>query len=186
MSRPRTWVRLTAPAVDDLRGLYRRDPQIVRWCLKKMLLLERDPQAGEPLLGGLVGFRKLVVSDRHWRIIWRVTVDESGGTVVDIAEVWAAGARADAEVYAEMKQRLDSLGDAPETRSLKEVVATLGRLSEQFDIAAEPGADPVPDWVVNALVGSAGLNPEDVRGMTTDAAMSALQAFWSRPPGSTE
>lgn len=182
MSHPKAWVRLTEPAIDDLRGLYRRNPQIVRWCLKKMLLLKRDPQAGEPLLGGLVGFRKLVVSDRHWRIVWRVTADDAGGAVIDVAEVWAAGARADAEVYAEMKQRLDSLGDAPETRSLKEVVATLGRLSEQFDIAAEPSVDPVPEWVVNALVSSAGLSPEVVRAMTADDAMAALQAFWSRSP----
>lgn len=181
MNQPAAWVRLTEPAIDDLRGPFRRDPQIVRWCMKKMLLLERDPQAGEPLLGGLVGFRKLVVSDRHWRIVWRVTVGEAGGTVIDIAEVWAAGARADAEVYAEMNRRLEALGDTPETRSLKDVVATLGRLAEQFDIAAEPSTDPVPDWLVNALVSSAGLDPTDIRAMTAEDAMQTLQAFWSRP-----
>jgi mRNA interferase RelE/StbE len=83
-------VRLTEPAIDDLHALARKDPQIVRWCLKKMLLLERDPMAGEPLLGGLIGFRRLVVSDRHWRIVWRVVEDDASGTLVDIAEVWAA------------------------------------------------------------------------------------------------
>ena len=40
-------VRLTEPAFDDLRALLRLDPQLVRQALKKMLLLERDPQAGE-------------------------------------------------------------------------------------------------------------------------------------------
>lgn len=65
---PRALVRLTEPAVDDLRELYRKDPQIVRWCFKKMLLLESSPEAGEPLVGGLIGFRKLVVGDRDWRI----------------------------------------------------------------------------------------------------------------------
>lgn len=184
MSDPRAWVRLTEPAIDDLRGLFRRDPQIVRWCVKKMLLLERDPQAGEPLLGGLVGFRKLVVSDRHWRIVWRVTVGRAGRTVIDIAEVWAAGARADAEVYAEMSRRLQSLGDDPETRSLKDVVATLGRLAGQFDVATEPSSDPVPEWVVNALIGSAGLSLVEVMEMTAEEAMLALQTFWSSPPES--
>lgn len=83
-----------------------------------------------------------------------------------------------------MNRRLASLGDAPDTQSLKDVVATLGRLAEQFDIAVEPSADPVPDWVVNALVGSAGLDPAVVRAMAAEDAMLALQAFWSWPAGS--
>lgn len=42
-------VRLIEPAVEDLRVLLEKDPQIVRWALEKMLLLERDPEAGEAL-----------------------------------------------------------------------------------------------------------------------------------------
>ena len=54
---PPAYVRLTEPAIDDLRRLQRADPQVVRWALKKMLLLERNPNAGAPLLGALVGYR---------------------------------------------------------------------------------------------------------------------------------
>jgi mRNA interferase RelE/StbE len=64
-------VRLTEPAFEDLQTLLRLDPQIVRWALKKMLLLERDPEAGQALHGVLIGWRKLVVGDRDRRVDWR-------------------------------------------------------------------------------------------------------------------
>jgi mRNA interferase RelE/StbE len=57
--------------------------------LTKMPLLERDPVAGEPLLGDLVGGRKLVVGDRARRVVWRVREPVPGHTVVEVAEVWA-------------------------------------------------------------------------------------------------
>jgi mRNA interferase RelE/StbE len=47
---PRAYVRLTDPAVADLERLVGVDPQIVRWALKKMLLLERDPDRAVPCL----------------------------------------------------------------------------------------------------------------------------------------
>ena len=56
----RVRVRFTDPAFEDLRVMARKgDPQVVRAALKKCLLLERDPEAGEPLKGGLIGYRKL-------------------------------------------------------------------------------------------------------------------------------
>ncbi|WP_143758378.1 type II toxin-antitoxin system RelE family toxin [Corynebacterium efficiens] len=70
LPEPRARVRLTDDAVADLRRLKRKDPQIVREVFKKMLLLERATDAGEPLLGALVGFRKLVVGDCDYRIAW--------------------------------------------------------------------------------------------------------------------
>ena len=42
-----------------MERLFNADPNIVRRCLKKLIVIERDPRAGEPLLGGLVGFRKI-------------------------------------------------------------------------------------------------------------------------------
>lgn len=185
-SAQRAWVRLTEPAIDDLKALARKDPQIVRWCLKKMLLLERDPMAGEPLLGGLIGFRRLVVSDRHWRIVWRITRGEDGAATVDIAEVWAAGVRADSEVYEEMEQRLRTLGNTPQARQLHDVVATLGRIGRGVDVPAEPEpAEPLPAWLVTALTTTVGLAREDVEAMTHNEAMATLQAHWSTPPPST-
>jgi len=176
-------VRLTEPAVDDLHVLARKDPQIVRWCLKKMLLLERDPMAGEPLLGGLVGFRRLVVSDRHWRIVWRVVAEETGEAVVDIAEVWAAGARAESAVYQEMERRIEDLGDTPQAQRLHEVVTALGRIGRGIAAASEPRlAEPLPAWLVTALTTTVGLPRDAVEAMTHTEAMEQLQAHWSTPP----
>ena len=69
---PGCLVRLTGDAVEDLETLFKADPQIVRWALKKMIQIERDPNAGAPLLGGLIGYRKIAVGDRDWRVVWRV------------------------------------------------------------------------------------------------------------------
>ena len=77
-------VQFTDPAFEDLQVMARKkDPQVVRAALKECLMLERDPEAGEPLKGGLIGYRKLVVGDRDWRIIWRVTHDDTGAIIVD-------------------------------------------------------------------------------------------------------
>lgn len=63
------YVRLTDAALEDLDRLAASVPQALRWALKKMLLLEESPDAGEPLLGNLIGWRKLTVGDRDWRIV---------------------------------------------------------------------------------------------------------------------
>lgn len=89
-----TVVRLTNDAVRDLERLMDRgDPQVVRWAFKKMLHLEQNPEAGDALLGGLMGWRKITVGDRTWRLAWRVTHDAVGAVVVDVAKIWVFGAR---------------------------------------------------------------------------------------------
>lgn len=181
MTGPLAYVRLTDPAVDDLAQLLRHDPQILRAVFKKLLLLERDPRAGEPLLGALVGWRKLVVGDRHWRIVWRVTADERGTTVLEIAEVWAIGARADREVYDEVASRLASMPDSPVTRALTEVVELLGRQSWHIAPASEPVAEPLPDWLVDRLVRTARIPRRDVEGMDLQTAVDAWTAHTAKP-----
>lgn len=175
----RALVRLTDPAVGDLRALLRKDPQIVRWALKKMLLLERDPGAGEPLLGQLVGWRKLTVGDRHWRVVWRVTTDETGTVTVTVSEVWAVGARSDADVYVEMTERVSSLGPAPTTLALSAVINMLGRHAARPDIRAAdaPPHDPVPEWLEERLVHTAGIPAAAVRAMTGADAMRRWERF---------
>jgi mRNA interferase RelE/StbE len=174
---PRAYVRLTEPAFGDLERLLAVDPQIVRWALKKMLLLERDPGAGRPLLGDLIGWRKLVVGDRDWRIVWRVTTDEHANTVIEIAEVWAVGARADAEVYAEMNYRIAALGDNPTTQALSSVIAQLGRAGGGITASDEPTADPVPPWLVDRLVHQLHMTPDEVARLTGAEAMQRWETF---------
>ena len=172
------YVRLTAPAFNDLETLLKKDPQIVRWALKKMLLLERNPEAGEPLLGQLIGWRKLTVGDRDWRVVWRVTTDAEGAVTITIAEVWAVGARSDAEVYAEMNDRVAAAGQSPTALALTEVIQILGRHAQRDDLqpVAEPQHDVVPVWLRDRLIHTAGI---DARTIDTMAGAQAMER-WER------
>ena len=175
-----TVVRLTDPAVEDLERLNRASPQILRWALKKMLLLERDPEAGEPLLGDLIGWRKLTVSDRDWRIVWRCTHDTGGAVIVDVAEVWAAGARSDAEVYAEMSARAASLPDSPQTTALADAIRkfAVARLAARD----EPGANKqLPMWLSSSLEHKVGLSAEAVAHLSFEEAIETWNAWLATP-----
>ena len=175
-------VRLIEPAFDDLVTLNRRDPQIVRWALKKMLLLERDPEAGEGLKGALIGWRKITVGDRDWRIVWRVTHDEVGAVVVDIAEVWAVGAREDSTVYAEMADRVTQLGNDPKVLALSAVIHRLGKVVAGLSAQAEPAApEPAPAWLVRRLVKTVGIDPVTAAALSAEEALDTWTAWVSRP-----
>lgn len=172
-------VWLTDPAVEDLRRL---DGAALVWALKKMLLLERDPDAGEPLLGALIGYRKLVVGNRDWRLIWRTTVDARGSLVVEIAEVWAVGARSDAEVYDEMTRRVATLADAPVRRSLSDIIEQLGRRAKGLEAQAVATPRSAPEqWLVDRLVHTAGMDSAEVLAMTSEEAVDAWTAYITRP-----
>src|SRR5437867_12357710 len=98
-------ITFTDDAIDDLRRI---GPEAVPEVLKKVLLLVEEPAAGYPLGGELTGFRKLVVGRNTWRVVYRITEDKT----VEICEVWAVGARADAEVYAEATARVREAGSS--------------------------------------------------------------------------
>lgn len=179
-----TVVRLTDAAVEDLHALNRLDPQILKWALKKMLLLETDPDAGEPLVGDLIGWRKLTVGDRDWRIVWRVTHDASGNVVVDVAEVWAAGARSDQAVYAEMSSRVASLPDSPHTVALKDALAKLAVAG--IRARAEPtqpsqAGSHLPKWLRDSLRERVGLNDAALSAISFEDAVETWNAWTSRP-----
>lgn len=174
-------VRLTEDAVADLYRIHKKDPSILRAVFKKMLLLEKSPTAGEPLLGALVGFRKLVVGDRDWRIVWRITEDSSGIPVLDISEVWAVGARSDGEVYDELTSRVARMGNDPKIRPLKDVITQLGRLYESVQVTAEPSRESVlPEWMEVALKEQLHLQPQEIVELTEQQAQQKLMEHWSK------
>ena len=167
-----------------MKDLLLADPQIVRWALKKMIHLEKNPEAGEPLHGALIGWRKLVVGDRDWRVVWRVTHDEQGAIVVDVAEVWAIGARSDASVYAEMTERARSLPSGPSTLALAEVIERLGRTGSGLSARDEPSStSELPGWLVDRLVEQAGLPAESVVELTLEQAFDAWTGWANRDRG---
>lgn len=93
-------VQLTEGAKEDLRDL---DGSAQKLVIKAMAKLEENPgQRGQPLGGGLKTFRKLVVGDRDYRIVYRV---EKDGTVVVI---WVVAKRADDYCYELAMSRLQT------------------------------------------------------------------------------
>ena len=166
-------VVFTDAAIDDLRRL---GPDLVPRVLKKVLILLDDPEAGHPLGGPLTGFRKLVVGRNHWRIVYRVT--ESGA--VEICEIWCIGARSDSEVYGEASSRVaDAAGLTPDVQRLAAVIERLGRLAGDVVLDEAPRSDPVPDWLAQRLVHSAGIPPEKVAALDLEQAVDLWTAFTS-------
>ncbi len=175
-------VVFTEPALEDLRRFQASAPSVLPLLLKKLLLLERNPYAGEPLLGCLIGYRKIVVGNRHWRIVWRVIEDASGETTIEIAEVWAVGARADSEVYSEVRKRIEKLGSTPETVA---IASTVARLSRGVDVIERPDPveDPVPTWLSVRLTEQVGLTAMQISQMSGEQAMKLWEAFITQPRG---
>jgi mRNA interferase RelE/StbE len=177
-------LRFTDAAIDDLVAVQKRNRPALTWAMKKFLLIERNPEAGAPLGGGLHGYRKLTVGDRDWRIVWRVTSDDTGQLIVDIGEIWAVGARKDSEVYTEMRRRVAALHEGPQTKTFEEVLALLeaSLTKKRRPAPSHPTTDdtPAPTWLVDDLVNLAGYARSDVEALTERQAMSAWVAYRSR------
>jgi mRNA interferase RelE/StbE len=165
----------TDAAIDDLRRI---GPDVVPKVLKKVLLLEENAEAGYPLGGELTGYRKLVVGRNTWRIVYRITEDKA----VEICEVWAVGARADAEVYTEAVARAAAAARSrPEFTSLADVIERLGRLAGHLAAATQVRTEPVPDWLAERLIHTVGMPRAEVAALDLEAAVDAWTAFMSRP-----
>lgn len=162
-------VRFLDAAIEDLTRL---NHDIRLRVFKKLMLLEDNPQAGLPLGGPLTGYRKLVVGNRDWRIVYRETHD---GTI-EICEVWVVGARSEDEVYREAAARIATLPPSPTAHTLAHVLNRLG-------YAPVPEPEPVtpPAWLVTRLVHSAGRDPNEVAAMTLDEALQAWTDYQSGP-----
>jgi mRNA interferase RelE/StbE len=168
-------VKFTDAAIDDLRKI---GPDAVPKILRKILLLLDSPTAGHPLGGELTGFRKLVVGRNTWRIIYRVGDDKT----VEICEIWAVGARADSEVYAEATARvINASGQRPELSKLAEVIERLGRLAGTFVVPATPVREPVPDWLARRLIDTAGMAPHSVAALSLEEAVDQWAEYRSNP-----
>ncbi len=115
-------VELIDAAVEDL-ARYAESGNLPLF-LKKLIRLEEVGQAaGLPLGRGLTGWRKIVVGDRDWRILFTVDPAET------VATVWVIGDRDDAACYDDAQRRLDALGKGqPPAASLAAVMFQLGEM----------------------------------------------------------
>jgi mRNA interferase RelE/StbE len=168
-------VTFTDAAIDDLRRI---GPDAAPKVLKKVLILLDSPDAGYPLGGELTGFRKLVVGRNTWRIVYRV-VDEKQ---IEICEVWAVGARADGEVYAQAAARVQAAsGQQPVIGKLADVIERLGKLSGGVTVPAAPARETVPDWLAQRLTHTVGMTPQDVAALSLEEAVNRWGEFMSKP-----
>lgn len=171
-------VLFTDAAIDDLRRL---GPDVVPRILKKIQILFDNPEAGHPLGGELVGFRKLVVGRNHLRIVYRIAADGA----VEVCEVWCVGVRSDAEVYAEASARVAAIADEDSALArLADVIGRLGRLAGAVAVEEVPLREPVPDWLAQRLVHTAGVPPEKVAALNLEQAVDLWTAFISSAPAS--
>ena len=178
-----TELRFTDDAVDDLMQLQKKNRPALEWAMKKFLVIESNPEAGESLGGALSGFRKLTISSRDWRVVWRATSDDAGATIIDIGEIWAVGARKDSEVYEGMRGRLDSLPWSEQTKTLTEVVDLLTAKRKRKKAVAnpldEPDQTPAEVWQIADLVNIAGYPEELAHQLTKAEATKAWETFRS-------
>src|SRR5699024_12660093 len=66
------------------------------------------------LCGALADFRKIIVGDRAWRVIWCLTHEDT-----------------DEAVYTEMTERVEALRKNPRTVSLAKTIEELGKIDRK-------------------------------------------------------
>ncbi|MEV6336546.1 type II toxin-antitoxin system RelE/ParE family toxin [Nocardia vinacea] len=117
-------VELLPEAIEDLEELDGSSRKMIFKALRK---LEVDPEKrGGPLGSGLTTFRKLVVGDRQFRIVYRV---DSDGTVV---VVWVIASRVDSQCYELAMARLVTYRDREISGELRALLADLfGRMENR-------------------------------------------------------
>lgn len=110
-------VELIDDAIADLAKL--AESGKLKAFFKKLLEVEaKGSQAGEPLGRDLVGWRKVTVGNRDWRIVFQVDTAET------VATICVIGDRDDGSCYEEAKKRADHVEDS-DTASLAESMMEL-------------------------------------------------------------
>jgi mRNA-degrading endonuclease RelE of RelBE toxin-antitoxin system len=154
-------------AIDDLGSI---GPSNIPKILAKLELLETNPEAGAPLGGALSGFRKLVVGNNTWRIVYRVQNSE-----IVVCEVWSVGGRSDAAVYDEATSRVANTND-PRFATLSDVIERLGRtVKTRSEQVAAP--EPMPEWLRDRLVETARIPRAEVAAMSGPEGLEAWTAY---------
>ena len=154
-------VVFTRPTIDDLRRI---GPAVAPRLLDELAALEDEPLAGTPLVDERTGYRVLTCEGGQ-RVVYMVE-----SATVTVSAIWADGARLDGEAHAEALERMQG-ADAPDVVQLARILRRLGRVTGTVAVAPARVRSPVPDWLADALVAEAGLDPLVV------AVMDARTAF---------
>lgn len=117
-------VELIDDAVADL-AKYAESGKLKAFFAKLLEIEKKGLEAGEPLGRDLVGWRKLTVGNRDWRIVFRV---DKGG---EIATVCAIGDREDGACYEEAKRRAVKAEDTDAASLAESMMALFGSRKER-------------------------------------------------------
>lgn len=114
--------------------------------------------------------------------MWRQASDDAQEPVLEIAEVWAAGARADNEIYDEMKSRLGKLKESnqPQAKPLIDVIEQLGRLYSDIEAHPEPEVPlALPEWLARGLAENLHLTHEQTSRLAEEQAQQLMMEHWA-------
>jgi mRNA interferase RelE/StbE len=112
-------VELIDEAIVDLADL--AESGNLKQFFRKLVEIEANgSQAGEPLGRNLVGWRKITVGNRNWRVVFRVDREET------VATVCVIGDREDAACYEEAQRRTQQIKDADATSLAASMMELLG------------------------------------------------------------
>lgn len=94
--------------------------------LKKLVEIEaKGSQAGEPLGRDMVGWRKITVGNRDWRVVFRVDKAET------VATVCVIGDRDDGACYEEAKKRANDIEDEDAASLAESMMELFGSRKER-------------------------------------------------------
>ena len=114
-------VEFTGQAFDDLVE-YAKTGNLPLFIKKLLRFEDVGNAAGLPLGRGLTGWRKIVVGDRDWRIVFKTD------PAATVATIWVIGDRDDNACYEEALHRVQAAGEnQPEAISL---AATMFQISQ--------------------------------------------------------
>lgn len=85
-------------------------------------------------------------------------------------------------MYGEAVRRVTAAASTrPELVRFADVVGRLGRMARHPDVARPTPREPVPDWLADRLVFTAGLSREEVAALDLQQAVDRWTAFMSQP-----
>jgi mRNA interferase RelE/StbE len=117
-------VELIDDAIADL-AKHAESGKLKSFFRKLLEIEEKGPEAGEPLGRDLVGWRKITVGNRDWRIVFRVDKQS------EVATVCVIGDREDGVCYEEAKQRIDKVKNTDAASLAESMMALFGSRKER-------------------------------------------------------
>jgi len=117
-------VELIDDAIADL-AKHAESGKLKSFFAKLLEIEQKGSKAGEPLGRDLVGWRKITVGNRDWRIVFRVEERE------EVATVCVIGDREDGACYEEARKRIDRVKNTDAASLAESMMALFGSRKER-------------------------------------------------------